>query len=95
MNLDELLKTQPGSGALEQPARRAATAALQRHRASEHRVHWWQAMAAATALAGLAWLMLARAPQPVQPEPTRTQMHWTLSDGTKVHWTFDEKFALD
>jgi len=52
-------------------------------------------MAAATALAGLAWLTLARSPQPIPAQPKRTEMHWTLSDGTKVHWTFDEKFALD
>jgi hypothetical protein len=107
--LRELLAAQPGSHEVAERAQRAREKALQRlppavTRKRERPVAWIRLSAAAAAALslGLLWVSAPRgtgipAPEPVavvQPAQPPLQVRMTLSDGTKVVWTLDDRFSM-
>ncbi len=90
----QIINTAPD---LREPAARARTRALNQWQQSTNQAYPWRLAFLAMA-ACLALLMLLVSPNPPQPQPAPRQerlvMQMQLSDGTKVHWTFDDRFQL-
>jgi hypothetical protein len=101
----EILRLEPGADQVQRRAARAREAALRRldELAPPRAPLRWAPMAlAASLVAGAAGVWsTTRKPLPPQAAPAqqflkqeRLEMHWTLSDGTRVHWVFDDRFGL-
>lgn len=101
----EISRLEPGADEVLRRAGRAREAALRRldEPAPAWRPLRWASMALAASLAvgaGSFWFAArkldpppaASAPQVLKQE--RLEMHWTLSDGTRVHWVFDDRLGL-
>ncbi|HZO52844.1 MAG TPA: hypothetical protein VFB63_09010 [Bryobacteraceae bacterium] len=94
--LQSILRTPPGSEQLREPARRASIGALARVRARRMDARWPAFVLAGAALAFVGWFLVAPVPRLVSdPAPGRLAVDFTLSDGTKVVWTFDDRFNLE
>jgi hypothetical protein len=85
-------------------ASRARTEALRRGDGlapAQRALNWAGLALAASLFAGAAGLWLTGTPDSRLPSPAvqtvkqdRLEMHLTLSDGTLVHWVFDDRFGL-
>lgn len=89
----DLLSAPTPAASVERAARARKTALrrLDEERISAPR-RWlmWSVGAAAVSCG----LFIMSRPVTQQPAPERLQVRWKLSDGTSVHWVFDEGFAL-
>ena len=94
--LQGILRTPPGSECLREPARRASLGALARMPSRRMDARWPAIALAGAALAGAGWFLATPIPRLVpDPAPRRLAVDFTLSDGTKVAWTFDDRFNLE
>lgn len=94
--LQSILRTPPGSECLREPARRASLGALARMPSRRMDARWPAIALACAALAAAGWFLTAPVPPLAsKPAPGRLAVDFTLSDGTKVVWTFDDRFNLE
>ncbi len=104
--LNKLLSVLPADDAVAAAAARSRRKALARLdeplRSRPRRFFAWAPGLAVAALvlivAGAVQLLRSPAPPAASPpervSAERLQMHWVLSDGTRVHWTFTKDFNL-
>ncbi len=104
--LREILSVLPEDDALAAGAARSRMRALARLREEPPaRPRWFVTWAPGLAVAALVLIVVGvvqifrtPAPLPVAPpervSDQRLQMHWVLSDGTRVHWTFTKDSNL-
>lgn len=96
--LREILSVGPGSEETGWRSARARKRAIAEYQAAPRQSSWRPAMAAALAmlLAG-AWFLqrpLAPGAAGTAAEGRRIEMRMQLSDGTRVNWVMDDRYAL-
>lgn len=94
--LQSILRTPPGSECLRETARRASLGALARLPYGRMGARWPAVALAGAALVAAGWFLDSPVPG-LAPDPAsrRLAVDFTLSDGTRVVWTFDDRFNLE
>jgi len=92
-----VLPDEDESAARAARARRRALARLGAAAQPRKRRLWAPALATVLMALGLLWWREAQRAEPdlAQPlQPERLELHWVLSDGTRVQWVFAQDFSL-
>lgn len=98
--LREILSVEPGADEVAFRSRRARRRALEAYETIKPQRRWRAALAAGFAIV-FAGTLLLRGPAAVAPQASspsqagrRVEMRLQLSDGTRVNWVMDDRYAL-
>jgi ferric-dicitrate binding protein FerR (iron transport regulator) len=96
MTLRDLLAVRPPEPLLSEAGRRARIRALARLDAERRAPRAWLLPAAAVFTLALAMVVFVQTPlrPPAHPTAEALRMDLTLTDGTRVVWTFDDRLGL-